>query len=248
MEKAEYDTIFRNEDNHFFYTSTHYLVTRLAKKYFPKQAKVLDIGCGTGRLAQLLNKRGFKVIGLDSETKAIKYSKSRHVSAKLGTIQKMPFKSNSFAAATCIDVLVHKSIKDDRDALKRIHRILKPNGYLIIRVSANPWLKQAHDKFVHSVRRYTREQLEKKLTQAGFETIKITYIHAPLLLVAVVLSVWQRLFNIRAKSGIFTVPQTLNTLASSLLILEAKLASIVDLPFGLGLIIVAKKVTGKSKT
>jgi|GEM_PF-149392 ubiquinone/menaquinone biosynthesis C-methylase UbiE/ADP-ribose pyrophosphatase YjhB (NUDIX family) len=46
--------------------------TQVSQKYFPKNAKILDVGCGMGREAFNLTKMGFSVTGIDISNEAIK--------------------------------------------------------------------------------------------------------------------------------------------------------------------------------
>ena len=59
MEISEYQNIFDNEKNHFYYVGTHNLVLKLFKFFLKnKNNNILDAGCGTGLLIKKLKKFG----------------------------------------------------------------------------------------------------------------------------------------------------------------------------------------------
>ena len=150
MEIVEYENMYRNERDHYFYVATHQLVLSLIEKYAPtpkKQLKILDAGCGTGLLAQKMSKMG-RVEAIDFSPEAVKFSKRRKIKVQQASIEKLPFPDDSFDVVVSIDVLTAASIKNDQVALREFNRLLKPGGILIMRVSAYPWLKLIHDKHV----------------------------------------------------------------------------------------------------
>jgi ubiquinone/menaquinone biosynthesis C-methylase UbiE len=157
MDKAEYENIYRNEESHFYYVSLHKLVLTFLKRYkHGRNLSILDAGCGTGRLAQLMQRNG-SVSAVDASNEAIRFAKMRGIMPLRASVMELPFKNNSFDVVTSIDVIYHKGVTDDRKALQEMYRVLKKGGILIIRVQANPWLSLSHDRHVHGVRRYTKK-------------------------------------------------------------------------------------------
>jgi ubiquinone/menaquinone biosynthesis C-methylase UbiE len=107
----------------------------------PRGAHVLEIGCGTGELAEMMIAKGATVAGIDSNPlmaeKALERIKARDLKDKL-TIQKMDidgmdgFPSSTFD--TVVSTLVFSELSGDerRFALKQSYRVLKPGGLFII--------------------------------------------------------------------------------------------------------------------
>lgn len=246
MEISEYKNIFENESSHFFYVANHKIILELVKKYFTKKGKkgrqILDAGCGTGMLAKKLSRFG-QVIGVDISGEALKFARKRKVKTKKASVTKLPFKDNFFDLVVCIDVLYHKQVKDSQ-ALNELFRVLKPDGIAIFRVPANSWLRRSSDVYVHTRVRYDINNLKYKLEKAGFCLEKISFINM-LLLPPAILSYF--LEKIRGpqnvSSPIIKLPKLLNGLVTLLLSFEATLINIkrVNLPFGLGLIAIARK-------
>lgn len=237
MEKNEYQNIFNNEDGHFFYTSTHALVLQVLSRHLVPLAKVLDAGCGTGLLLKKLKHRGYMAQGIDANPEAIKYCRLRRVPAQLALIDRLPFPSNTFAAVVCIDVIYHRMVKNDLLALKELWRVTQPGGMLVLRVPAHPWLRSPHDQVVHGRRRYTRTQLQRKLTAAKWQVRQLTFVHLALLPPAFLKSL------VSPKvSAISALPSWLNLLTAALLNLENQLILHgLNLPQGVGLFAVCQK-------
>lgn len=235
--------MYEQEESHFYYVSLHNLVCDLISRYsnnkFP--IKILDAGCGTGALVKKLERFGH-VSGIDNNKTAVSLCKRRDLDVSLGSITNLRFKNNVFDIVTCMDVLVCKEVKTDIKALNEIFRVLKPGGLIIIRVSANKWLKLKHDKHVHSTRRYTVAELESKIQQSNFRIMKVSYINAVLLPVVVIKSLFEYFFPSKEiASNISKVNPIVNFIVKALLNLENKLSIYMRLPFGLGLIVVAQK-------
>ena len=247
MELSEYKNIFEHEGEHFFYVSTHELVLSLLDRELgvsqvkqSKHLKILDAGCGTGLLSKKLQRFG-RVIGIDFSREALKFAKNRGIVTKQARIEKIPFADNSFDVVVSIDVLVSKSIKNDLKPIKEFYRVLKPGGILILRVSANSWLKLSHDRHVHIGRRYQKGQFATKLKNAGFEISKLSYIHAPLFPLIVLRHFWEMLTKPTTHSTIGSVNSKLNSFIIWILRFENKVFHKINLPFGVGLITVCRK-------
>jgi 2-polyprenyl-3-methyl-5-hydroxy-6-metoxy-1,4-benzoquinol methylase len=108
-----------------------------------KLKKVLDVACGTGKLVQFLNEKGFQAYGCEPEDIAVNIAKKIN---KKNTITKafashLPFNNDSFDLITGISLIEHLSKSEAIDFLKEVRRVLKPNGYIFIVTPnfASPW-------------------------------------------------------------------------------------------------------------
>lgn len=245
MKIEEYKNIFQKEESHFYYLSIHKIIFDLINKFLPgqKKLKILDAGCGSGLLAKKLKSIG-EVIAVDIHPQALKLTRSRGVKVKKTSITKLPFKENSFNLVTSIDVLYHQSVKNDQKALKEFYRVLKPNGILILRVPAISWLKRGSDKHVFTKKRYDKGELKEKLEKAGFKISFLSYINFLLLPPALISYLIEKLnAPEKTKSPLVSLPKHLNNLLAKFLFWEYKLAKLINLPIGLGLLAVCKKPT-----
>ncbi len=95
------------------------------------QIKILDLGCGDGRLAEELIKKGHQVCGLDCCEEGLKIAKQRGViTFKSDLEENLPFKNSFFDLVLLLDTLEH--LYDQKNVLKEVGRVLKSNGSLII--------------------------------------------------------------------------------------------------------------------
>lgn len=97
-----------------------------------KGEKVLDIGCGTGRLVPLLRDLGCEITGVDVSGKMLeKFSqKYPQLKAVKGDIESLPCKDEEFDVVICAFVIVH--LYELEKAFEEVYRVLKPGGTVII--------------------------------------------------------------------------------------------------------------------
>lgn len=104
-------------------------------QYIKKGDKVLDLGCGNGRLYPLVRQRGAEYLGIDLSAKILAEARRMYQEAEFreGNILDLKFPAASFNVVFLIAVLHHIPTKELRKkAVKNIYRILKPEGYLLI--------------------------------------------------------------------------------------------------------------------
>lgn len=94
------------------------------------KAQVLDIGCGTGRIAELFLKRGFPVMALDNSEEMIEEFEERmklianvNLKTRVASVEKLPFGTNSYFSVTAFRLLWHLNEKQLRNTLKEIARV-----------------------------------------------------------------------------------------------------------------------------
>lgn len=243
MEISEYRNIFDQEKTHFYYVGTHNAVKGFLKKYLPKKTKniILDAGCGTGSLIKKMKNFG-KVYGIDASNEALKFARINGLKdIKKASVEKIPFKDNTFDAITSIDVLYHREVKSDLKALREFKRVLKPGGIIIIKNPAHNWLKGNHDIVIHTKRRYSKEEFREKLKLVGFQIIKLSYINMSFFPLAIIKRLLESMLGSRPASDVSGLPPTINKILIHIYNFETKLLIKMGIPFGLSLFAIARK-------
>jgi len=158
-------------------------VLPLVKKLKP-QGILLEIGCAGGTFLNEAQKNGYQAEGVEvSLSMSEKAQKLYGVKVRQGDFEEMEFANESFDVICMFDVFEH--LRNPREALKTIHRILKPEGIVVIDV---PTTKNALAfrlsvsllKVLRKIRQislppyhlyeYTSSTLQGFLNQTGFES------------------------------------------------------------------------------
>lgn len=144
MNRAYSKKSFAYSQKSFAYTKNYFyerdlLIPHLAqtiKKLMVKNQlqKVLDVGCGTGRLVKFLNSKGFVAFGCDNCPNAVRVAQklNNKLTIKLASATKLPFKKNSFDLVTAISVIEHLTHNEGKKFLEEAKRVLKPKGYIFL--------------------------------------------------------------------------------------------------------------------
>jgi 2-polyprenyl-3-methyl-5-hydroxy-6-metoxy-1,4-benzoquinol methylase len=113
--------------------------------YLPLERKgsLLDVGCGDGDLVQAMQDYGWHAAGVDPDPAAVQFACRRGLDVRLGSLADQEYGSGSFDAIILNHVIEH--VPDPILVLKECHRILKPEGRLIVATpNVNSWF---HRKF-----------------------------------------------------------------------------------------------------
>jgi SAM-dependent methyltransferase len=174
--------MFAAEERQWWYAGMRTISqTVLARELGPARSlRALDAGCGTGGNLTWLGQLGHAV-GVDLSELAVTLSRQRAVTVVRGDVLRLPFRDDAFDLVTSFDVLYHRWVVNDRDAVRELVRVLRPGALLFVRVPALRWLWGAHDEEVLSRHRYTRGEISRLLTSCGLVDVRSTSCNALLL-------------------------------------------------------------------
>jgi len=111
----------------------------------PKGCSILDIGCGNGR--NMIHK-GYNFKGIDASDEFVKICKEKDLDVVLADMCSIPYKSESFEHAISIASFHHLSTVPRRIlALREVHRILKPNGRVLMSIWSKEQPKESKRQF-----------------------------------------------------------------------------------------------------
>ncbi len=105
--------------------------------YIRNNQKILDLGCGNGRLINLIDNHQTDYIGVDNSKELIKIAKKKHpdYSFRIANITNLPFDKNNFDLIFSIAVIHHIPTQELRKKVaQEIKRVLKPGGKIIVSV------------------------------------------------------------------------------------------------------------------
>lgn len=184
MKEAEYERMYQFEDDYWWYRGLHDLVQRLCMKYYPsykkrKNIRILDAGCGTGRLMQLLGS-DYSVRGFDISANAINYGKKRGLSDIWQQDINNLEERDEYDIIVSLDVICSFGVEDDELILEKFNKALKPGGLILLNLPAFCILKRDHDTAVNIKKRYRTKDLKTRLKQTGFRKLILTYRLPPL--------------------------------------------------------------------
>ena len=91
---------------------------------------LLEIGCGNGEMLKKMQQLGWTVEGLDFDPAAVDNSRKKGLNIRLGGLIEQNLPENSFDAIVMRHVLEH--VPNPSAIISECHRVLKPNGKLII--------------------------------------------------------------------------------------------------------------------
>ena len=107
------------------------------RKYVKEGERILDLGCGNGRLFEFFENRNVEYIGVDNVEKLIEIARKKYPEAKflVGDALNLPFSDNYFDKVFSIAVFHHIPSGEFRlQFLKEVRKVLKQEGLLILTV------------------------------------------------------------------------------------------------------------------
>jgi 2-polyprenyl-3-methyl-5-hydroxy-6-metoxy-1,4-benzoquinol methylase len=148
------------------------------------QPRVLDLGCGDGRVAAEMAKAGAHVTGVDISRVAVERARAANPELEFVVVsanEALPFADVAFDAVVCLHVLEH--VADTQHFLSEARRVLAPGGRLAVSVPFHGRMKNLlvalrsfehhHDPLQPVLRFYTRRSLARLLDEFGFEQVSV---------------------------------------------------------------------------
>jgi SAM-dependent methyltransferase len=111
---------------------THHRSPLLRKwvKSLPAESRILDLGCGGGRDAGDLARRGYCVVGVDRTSALLSAGRRRYPSLQLirADLRHLPFQPMSFDGLWAAASLMHFPKPDARRILADLYQLVRPGG------------------------------------------------------------------------------------------------------------------------
>ncbi len=244
MKEIVYHTNYQLEENYWWFLARRQIISDVIKKtvQIDKNEYILDVGCGTCGMAEYLSK-DFNVVAIDTSELALEYCKKRGIQHSfLSTLENFPKNQYNIKAITILDVIEH--IEDDNAILDQLYQALPIDGYLVASVPAYQFLWSFHDEVHKHYRRYNLINFKKLIQNAGFQIQFATYFNTFLFPVALAKRFIDILLNIEKRNeyAIEILPKPINTLFTKIFEFERYFFPKVSFPFGLSILIIAKKL------
>jgi len=168
-----YEELTILEENNFWFVARNKLIGWLSKTFCPLEAKYLEVGCGTGFVLKMFEKKFplWSIFATEAQPDGIKFAKKRVPNNAVFfqmNINAVPFQ-NEFDVIGAFDVLEH--IRNDVNAMEQIYSALKPEGICFLSVPQHMFLWSKYDENGCHFRRYSKKELERKLKSVGFEIL-----------------------------------------------------------------------------
>lgn len=241
MSPEEYLNLERVEREHWYYVGKRKIV-----KYWVQHTvgtnsalTMLDCGAGSGAFAVEMS-RVFDAYALDDHNESLEILKSRLPADRIinGSCTSIPIMDSFFDVVTALDVLEH--VADDQNAVTEMFRVLKPGGWLIATVPAMMSLWSDWDVSLQHQRRYSKAEILALFSHADITINHCAYINILAMPVVWLVRSLRKLDVYRSKRIEDHVPRSfINKILQTVFVYPAY--SRIQFPFGVGLIIVARK-------
>ena len=249
MKKNEYYKMFEFENDYWWYRGLHeltwYYVVKLKRLKPDRELRILDAGCGTGRMMELLDRYG-TIEGIDHAEEAISLCKKRGLkNAQKGDLNTWDPPTETYDVIISNDVIYISTIEDDMAVVGKFHRALKKDGILILNLPAFKALQRKHDIAVLGARRYRKGKTLEQLKEIGFVPVHATYRLKWLFFIMLVQKhLLDPLSNKSVESDLKRLPGFINSFFLWMHRMENRIITAgIPLPFGSSLFLVCKKAT-----
>jgi len=146
---------------------------------------ILEIGCGTGTLTLAAKRKAGpsgKAFGIDTIPGMIEASQRKAAEAneditfQPGSIDNIPFSANQFDVVMCSFMIFHMSETTRRKGIAEIHRVLKPQGRLLVldmALPAQPLSRAIAKMLFGGMLEHELHELRPLMEASGFSNIEI---------------------------------------------------------------------------
>jgi len=240
MEIEVYKRQDEENENHWWFEGKKNIIFSILKKNTNRNnLKILDFGCGVGINTKMLSDFG-NVTCFDQSAEAIKYLKKKfNNNEKISIEDSLENCNGLFDLIIASEVLEH--IEDDEKEIKKLHKLLKPDGLFLATVPAYQFLFSIKDVKLQHKRRYTLLNFNS-LIFPFFYKKKLSYYNFFLFLPIVLGIFYYKLFKIDFIDKAERKPnKLLNYLFYKIFKFEGFFINKINYPFGISIIFLGKK-------
>ena len=241
MEAQVYERMAELDAEHWWFVARRNILESVIERVArpPKDARILEVGAGTGHNLAMLSKFG-RIEATEMDKKARELASKRLgrpvTDAALPDLSAWP--EDHFDMVALLDVLEH--VPDDTTALEAIRERLKPGGKLLVTVPANKWMWSAHDLAHHHHRRYRRGELARLARECGYDIELLSPFNSLLFPLIAAARIVGKLAG-RESADDAMPPTPVNAILKRVFGLEAGLVGRVPFPFGVSLVAVLRR-------
>ncbi len=242
MERVVYEQMAELDQRHWWYRARREVLAALIRRVAqpPAEARILELGCGTGHNLMMLGEFGrVDALELDEEARVIAEERLGRRVMKAPLPELDGVREHHYDLIGAFDVIEH--IDDDRGALQSIASRLKPGGKFVMTVPAHQWMWSAHDVVNHHKRRYSKARLKRLVAESPLRLDTVGYFNSLLFPLAIA----ERLSSkIRGKdeANLSLPPEPINAILERAFAVERHLVGRLPLPPGLSLFAVASAI------
>jgi SAM-dependent methyltransferase len=209
--------------------------------------RIWDAGAGIGNVTEHLALRADFVLATEFAQRNLDALRERFADrpgvrvacCDLARDDALAFAEYEIDTVVSLDVLEH--LEDDLHVLRIFWNVLQPEGRLLLKVPAHPFLYGAVDEASLHFRRYRRPDLHAMLERAGFRVDRVAHMN---MAATVPYFVKSRLLRKRTNFSNTIDPERLGLYDRLIPWLE-RAERVLPVPFGLSLIAVARKPSRK---
>jgi SAM-dependent methyltransferase len=159
-------------------------IVRFMQRHVPLRGRLLDYGCGTGQLLEILAEYPIDAYGLDFSPESVDLVEQRLRGRPnwRGAVSGFPapFSDQHFDVITFVETIEHLKQGSLENTLNELRRLLKPGGRLLVTTPFNedleagmiycPFCSSEFHRVQH-MRSFSRESLRELLAAFGFSVL-----------------------------------------------------------------------------
>ncbi len=145
--------------------------------HLPADARLLDLGCGGGQDADDLDRRGYRVVGVDRTSALLLAGRRRYRSLPLvrADLRSLPFQAMAFDGLWAAASLMHLPKPDARRILADLCKLVRPGGLFAATVTYGMKSRLVTDGWVPGryFARWRKDELARAVRRAGWEIVSL---------------------------------------------------------------------------
>jgi SAM-dependent methyltransferase len=142
--------------------------------------RVLDAGCGAGRMSRYLTERGCRVEGVDLSPGMVAMARRDHPDLVfvVGSLTDLPYRDGTFAGVLVWYSIIHTPPAGQARLFAEVARVLRPGGHVLVGFQSGEGTRQVawsygqsgHERHLER-HRYTADQVASQLEDVGLREL-----------------------------------------------------------------------------